>query len=115
MKKAVQDQKEAAKNIEEKKKDESIENQTKAIKNLEEAQAALEKRLKQLREEELRKAAGQPRRRCQKMLDMQIAVYENTKAINGTIVNLKKDNKEVTNTERQRLANAVRQGRRDYR
>jgi len=85
VRKAVPDQEEAAKNLEKNKRPDAIEKQTEAIKNLELAQKELEKRLKQLREEELERLLANLEARVAKMLQMQIEVYEATKAIDAIV------------------------------
>src|SRR5262249_26691977 len=61
-------------------------NQDEAIKKLEEARKELEKLLRQLREEELERLLANLQRRCERMLQMQTAVLEETvrldKAVN---------------------------------
>jgi len=81
VRKAVPDQEDAAKKIEENKKSDAVQKQTDAIQKLTEAQAALEKRLKQLREEELERLLANLEARVAKMLQMQIDVYEATRTI----------------------------------
>jgi hypothetical protein len=61
-------------------------NETKAIEELSKAIEELEKRLKQLREEEMLKTLAALEARCNRMLSMQIEVYENTKAIHASIL-----------------------------
>ncbi len=85
VKKAVPDQEQARKKIEENKRPEAVPEQTKAIEKLIEAQKELEKRLKQLREEELERLLANLEARVAKMLQMQIEVYESTKAIDGIV------------------------------
>jgi hypothetical protein len=60
-------------------------NETKAIEELAKAIEELEKRLKQLREEEMLKTLAALEARCNRMLSMQIEVYENTKAIHASV------------------------------
>jgi len=81
VRKAVPDQEDATKKIEENKKTDAIQKQTDAIEKLKAAQDALEKRLKQLREEELERLLANLETRVAKMLQMQIDVYESTKTI----------------------------------
>jgi hypothetical protein len=86
VKKAVPDQKDAAKRLEEDKRPDAAQKQTDAAQKLEEAQRELEKRLKQLREEELERLLANLEARVAKMLQMQIEVYEATKSINVIVV-----------------------------
>lgn len=85
VRKAVPDQEDSAKRLQDNNRPKAIEKQTDAITKLQEAQAELEKRLKQLREEELERLLANLEARVAKMLQMQIEVYESTKAID-TIV-----------------------------
>ncbi len=61
------------------------EEQDQAIQKLEEARAELEKLLKQKREEEMDALLAQLEARCKYMLQLQIEVYEGTKATDKTI------------------------------
>lgn len=74
-------QKGAAEDLDKNKRPDASKKQDKAIENLGKAIEELEKRLKQLREEEMRKKLANIEARCTKMLQMQIEVYEATKAI----------------------------------
>lgn len=85
VKKAVPDQEDATKKIQDEKRPEAIEKQTSAIQKLEDAQKELEKRLKQLREEELERLLANLEARVAKMLQMQIEVYEATKSISSLV------------------------------
>jgi len=85
VRKAVPDQEQAKQQLEKKKPKEAVEKETEAIDKLKKAQAELEKRLKQLREEELERLLANLEARVAKMYQMQIEVYEATKAID-TIV-----------------------------
>lgn len=58
----------------------------KAVDALARAIEEMKKRLKQLREEEMLKLLANLEARCNRMLAMQIEVYENTKAIHGSVV-----------------------------
>lgn len=55
------------------------------ITKLEEAKKELEKRLKQLREEELERLLANLQGRCERMLAMQIEVYEGTKRVDAVV------------------------------
>ncbi|MFL5331269.1 MAG: hypothetical protein ACJ8C4_20455 [Gemmataceae bacterium] len=59
--------------------------QDEAIKKLEEARKEIERRLKQLREEEMERLLANLENRCNRMLTMQIEVYEGTKRVHGAI------------------------------
>jgi uncharacterized coiled-coil protein SlyX len=82
---AVPQQQQAKDNIDKDKRPEAGKNQDKAIDALSRAIAELEKRLKQLREEEMKKLLANLEARCNKMLVMQIEVYEQTKNIDGNV------------------------------
>ena len=100
VRKAVPDQEQAKQKIEEDKQPEATKKQTDAIEKLERAQAELEKRLKQLREEELLKMLANLEARCQKMLQMQIEVYQVTKALHAIV--LKNPGQKATKPEEQK-------------
>ena len=77
-------------------------NEDEAIKQLAKAIEELEKRLKQLREEEMLKLLADLEARTNRMLAMQIEVYEATKAIDGTIqANMERTNAEVQKSQQQ--------------
>jgi hypothetical protein len=82
---AVPDQKEAEKNLNQKKNDNAGKNQDDALDKIAKAIKELEKRLKQLREKEMRQKLEDLERRVAKMLQMQIEVYETTKRIDSII------------------------------
>jgi hypothetical protein len=82
---AVPDQEAAADWIKKLNRPEAVFRQTGAIVLLEKALSELEKRLKQLREEELAKILANLEARVAKMLQMQIEVYEATKAIDAVV------------------------------
>lgn len=67
--------------IRKKKYEAASEKEGDAIKELESAKKKIEELLKQLREEELERLLAQLQARCEKMLAMQIRVYNETKAI----------------------------------
>lgn len=73
--------------------------ETKAIEELAKAIEELEKRLKQLREEEMLRTLAALEARCNRMLALQVEVYENTKAIHAVVV---KNNDQKTTAEIQR-------------
>ncbi len=71
----------AAKKIEQKKKRPALDDGEKAVAELEKAKKKLEDLLRQLREEELERLLTELKARCEKMLAMQIQVYNGTKAV----------------------------------
>lgn len=73
--------------------------ETKAIEALAKAVDELEKRLKQLREEEMLKTLAALEARCNRMLAMQIEVYEATKTIHAGVV---KNNNQKTTADHQK-------------
>lgn len=95
---AVPDQKEAEKKLNEKKNDDAGKNQDDALDKIAKAIKELEKRLKQLREKEMRQKLEDLERRVNKMLQMQIEVYEATKRIDSNI----KKNGETASSDRQK-------------
>jgi hypothetical protein len=86
VKKAVPDQEQAKKNIDDEKRPDAVQKQTDAIQKLEDAQKELEKRLKQLREEELERLLANLEARVAKMLQMQIEVKSATVAIDKIVL-----------------------------
>lgn len=90
-KKQVQDAEENAKKAEEEiAKDDKKKASGKigdVVKDLENAKKKLEELLKQLREEELERLLAALQQRCEKMLAMQIAVYNGTVGVDGSILN----------------------------
>ncbi len=85
VKDAIENQKQAEKNLEKKDRDKASGDQDEAIKNLEEVRKEIEKRLKQLREEEMERLLRNLESRCSNMLTMQLDVYEATKRIHATV------------------------------
>lgn len=65
---------------------EAAKKQDKAIEALAKAEEELKKKLKQLREEEMLKTLAALEARCNRMLSMQIEVYEGTKAVHAVVV-----------------------------
>lgn len=96
---AIPHQGDASKKIEDDKRADAGKSQDKAIEELQKAIQELEKRLKQLREEEIKKLLANVEARCQRMLAMQIEVYENTKKIDGDRL---KNGGEMDTAQRQR-------------
>ena len=77
------DQKSAEDNIAKQKNPDASQNQEDAIKNFEAAKKKLEDLLRQLREEEMERTLADLLRRCEKMLAMQINVYNGTKGLDA--------------------------------
>ncbi|HEY1380024.1 MAG TPA: hypothetical protein VGF55_24690 [Gemmataceae bacterium] len=82
---AIENQGDAEKNLKKNDKPKASGDQDEAIKNLEEVRKEIERRLKQLREEELERLLANLEARCRKMLEMQIGVYEGTKRVAAAI------------------------------
>lgn len=76
----------AKKDLEKNDRQEASKKESKAIEELQKAIDELEKRLRQLREEEMLKTLAAIEARCNRMLAMQIDVFENTKAIHAAVV-----------------------------
>jgi hypothetical protein len=68
-----------------KRNDQAVKDEDEAIRKLDEARKRLEQLLRQLREEELERLLADLMARCQKMLRMQIHVYEGTLAVHKAI------------------------------
>jgi hypothetical protein len=75
---ATRDQNNAQKNIDKDKNDEASKNQDDAIKKLEEVRRQWEELLRQLREEEMKRLLEALQSRCQRMLALQLEVYDGT-------------------------------------
>jgi hypothetical protein len=82
---AIENQKDAEKSLKKNDKQEASGNQDEAIKNLEDVRKEIERRLRQLREEELLRTLANLEARCRRMLEVQTEVYEGTKRVAGTI------------------------------
>jgi DNA repair exonuclease SbcCD ATPase subunit len=82
---AIENMRKAEEKIQEAKNPEATQDQDDAIKNLEAAKKRLEDLLRQLREEELERLLANLQQRCEKMLAMQIRVYDGTVAVQKTI------------------------------
>jgi hypothetical protein len=78
-------QKDAVEDLKKNERKEAGKKEDKAIEELTKAIQELEKRLKQLREEEMLKLLANLEARCNRMLAMQIEVYEATKAIDAVV------------------------------
>ena len=74
-------QKRAEEEIEKEEREKAAQQQTKAIEELERARKKLEEILRQLREEEKERALAALLLRCERMLQMQIEVYQGTLAV----------------------------------
>lgn len=102
VRKAVPDQEEAKRNIDENKRPDAAQKQTEAIQKLEHAQRELEKRLKQLREEELERLLANLEARVAKMLQWQIEVKASTVMIHKIILkneSLKPEKSEIQKSQ----------------
>jgi hypothetical protein len=75
---AVQKQKSAEENLQKEQRDKASNDQDKAIEQLEIARKRLEEILRQLREEEMQRLLANLQARCERMLALQIEVYEGT-------------------------------------
>jgi hypothetical protein len=100
LKEAQDKQDEARKNIEKEKRDEASQNQDQAIKKMEEVRKRWEELLKQLREEELERLLAALQVRCERMLAIQIEVYESTVRVEKAIG--QNPDKKASRTEEQR-------------
>lgn len=87
LRRAQQRMQEAAKRLDEAQRKGAAEEQAKAIEELEQAKAELEKILRQLREEELERMLVLLEARFRKMLDEQVAVYEETQQLDASQAN----------------------------
>jgi hypothetical protein len=74
-------------NLQKNKPKQALPDGEKAEKELEAARKKLDELLRQLREEELERLLTELKSRCEKMLAMQIAVYNGTKAVDRSITN----------------------------
>lgn len=86
VKDAVENQQNAEDRLKKNDRQKASNEQDEAIKKLEEARKEIERRLKQLREEEQLQRLANLESRCNRMLAMQIAVYEATKRLNATVL-----------------------------
>jgi hypothetical protein len=82
---AIENQGDAEKNLKRNDKKQASSDQDDAVKNLEEVRKEIERRLRQLREEEQLRKLANLEARCRAMLAMQIEVYEGTKRVHATI------------------------------
>jgi len=82
---AIENQNDAEKNLKKNDKPKASGDQDEAIEKLEQVRKEIERRLKQLREEELERLLANLEARCRKMLEMQIGVYEGTKRVHAAI------------------------------
>jgi hypothetical protein len=97
---AVRDQKNAQKNIDKDKNEDASKNQDDAIKKLEEVRKQWEELLRQLREEELKRLLEALQIRCQRMLAIQIEVYDGTGRVDKDVA--KNPDKKPSRPEEQR-------------
>jgi hypothetical protein len=82
---AVQNMHKAEEKIAQRKNPDATDEEGKAIDNLEKAKKRLEDLLRQLREEELERLLANLQARCEKMLAMQIRVYDGTRGVQKSI------------------------------
>lgn len=85
----------AIERLEQAKRDEAVEQQEQALRELEQAKAELERILRQLREEEMERMLVLLEARFRKMLNAQIAVYEQTKFLYDTQDHAKEHDLEI--------------------
>jgi hypothetical protein len=97
---AIPNQQDAEKNIDKEKNKDASDDLDKAISKLEKARQTLEERLRQLREEELRRLLARLEGRCQRMLAMQLEVYDGTIRLEKTIN--QNDDKKPNRSDEQR-------------
>jgi len=97
---AIENQKKAEQHIEKEKNNDASDEQSKAIEKLEEARKKLEELLRQLREEELRRLLAKLEERCQRMLAIQLDVYDKTVNLDKEIA--QNGEKKATREEEQR-------------
>ena len=90
----------ARKNIEKEKRDDASQNQDQAIKKMEEVRKRWEELLRQLREEEMERLLAALQVRCERMLAIQIEVYESTVRVEKAIE--QNPDKKASRTEEQR-------------
>jgi hypothetical protein len=86
VKDAIEDQQNAEKNLKKNDKGKASDDQSAALDKLEDARKEIERRLKQLREEELERLLANLEARCRRMLALQIEVYDGTKRVSATIL-----------------------------
>jgi hypothetical protein len=98
--KAVKNQKQAEGNLDKDKKKDASKDQDEAIKNLEEARKRLEEILRQLREEETERLLAALQARCERMLAMQIEIYDGTVRVDQAIA--QNPDKKASRNEEQR-------------
>ncbi len=99
VKEAYPHQKGAEEDADKNKRDDASKKMDKAVEELAKAIEEMKKRLKQLREEEMLKLLANLEARCNRMLAMQIEVYQNTKSIHDGIV---KNDNQKTNADIQK-------------
>jgi hypothetical protein len=82
---AIENQHDAEKNLKKNDNKKASDDQSEAIKKLEDVRKEIERRLKQLREEELERLLANLEARCNRMLALQIEVYEGTKRVHVAV------------------------------
>lgn len=95
LRQAQQRMRQAIQKLEEAKRTEATDEQEQALRELEQAKAELERILRQLREEELERMLVLLEARFRKMLDAQIAVYEQTKSLDTSQANIQDHELEI--------------------
>jgi hypothetical protein len=97
----AQDQQDSArKNIDKNKRDEASQNQDQAVKKMEEVRKRWEELLRQLREEEMERLLAALQVRCERMLAIQIEVFESTVRVEKAVE--QNPDKKASRTEEQR-------------
>ncbi|QEL14027.1 hypothetical protein [Limnoglobus roseus] len=96
---AYPNQKQAEEELKKPDRVEAAKQQDQAIEKLAKAIEELKKKLKQLREEEMLKTLAALEARCNRMLSMQIEVYEGTKVVHNGVV---KNNNQKTTADHQK-------------
>lgn len=95
LKQAQQRMQEAKKQLEEAQRDGAMAEQRRALEQLEQAKADLERILRQLREEEMERMLVLLEARFRRMLDEQVAVYEETKKLDAAAANVPEHELEI--------------------
>lgn len=97
VKDAIENQNNAEKNLKKNDREKASSEQDEAIKKLEEVRKEIERRLKQMREEELERLLANLESRCQRMLALQTEVLKGTRRVYETIQ--ENDAKKPTRTD----------------
>jgi hypothetical protein len=98
---------EAQKRLDEAKREGAIEEQRQALEQLEQAKADLEKILRQLREEEMERMLVLLEARFRKMLDEQVAIYEETKKLDDAAATAPEHEREIAAGRLSRRENLI--------